>query len=108
MPLNLAINNEQKIKVTLSPTTAAGNAATLDGAPVWVSDNTDVCTVEPAEDGLSAYIVSAGVGTANVTVTADADLDEGESREISDVIAMNVVAAEAAGLGLTAGDPENK
>ena len=106
MPLNIVLTTEQKITVALAPTTAAGNAATLDGAPVWAVEGD--ATLSVAEDGLSAEIISGGVGISTVTVTADADLDEGELREISDVIAVNVVAPEAAGLGLSAGEPELK
>lgn len=108
MPLNIAITNEEKILVTLTPVTAAGNPATLDGVPTWVSDNTDVATVQVADDGLSAYIISGNVGTANVTVTADADLDEGEERELSDVVAVTILGAEAASLGFGAGSGEPK
>lgn len=107
MPLNLAITSEQKITVTLTPTTAAGNPATLDGAPAWTVTEGDA-TLNVAEDGLSAEIISGGVGVSTITVTADADLDEDEAREISDTIALNVVAPEAAGLGIAAGEPELK
>lgn len=107
MPLNIVLTNEEKILVTLNPTTAAGNPAVLDGVPVWtVVEGT--ATVEPASDGLSAYIVSGDVGASTVNIAADADLDEGEVREITDAIAVNVVAAEAAGLGLTMGTAEPK
>lgn len=107
MPLNLVLTNEQKITVTLNPQTAAGNPASLDGAPIWAVTEGD-CTIEVAEGGLSCTILSGGVGVSTVTVTADADLDEGDVREIADLIAVNVVAAEAAGLGLGAGEPELK
>jgi hypothetical protein len=107
MPLNLAITNEEKILVTLNPTTAAGNAATLDGEPTWTVTEGDA-TVEPQAGGLSAYIVSGSVGASTVTVSADADLDAGENRELTDTIAVNVVGAEAAGLGLTMGTAEPK
>lgn len=106
MPLNIALTNEQKILVTLAPTTEAGNPATLDGEPTWTADGEATVEVQPG--GLSAYIVSGNPGSATVTVTADADLDEGETRELSDTIAVTVVAAEAAGLGLTAGTAEPK
>lgn len=108
MPLNIAITNEEKILVSLAPTTAAGNPAALDGLAVWSSDNTDVATVEVSADGLSAYVISGTPGMANITVVADADLDEGEVRELSDVIAVNITAAEAAGLGLSMGTAEPK
>lgn len=107
MPLNIVITNEEKILVSLAPTTAAGNPATLDGTPSWNVVEGDV-TLDVQPDGLSAYVVSGNPGASSVTVTADADLDAGEVRELSDVIAVNVVAAEAAGLGLTMGAAEPK
>lgn len=101
------ITNEQKIKLTLKPTTAAGNPATVDGAPVWAVIEGDA-TLEPAEDGLSCYLIS---GEANVnskiTVTADADLGEGVVA-ITDTVDLAVVPASASALGITAGDAELK
>ena len=107
MPLTIAITNEEKILVTLAPTTASGNAATLDGEPTWTVTEGDA-TLDVQPGGMSAYIVSGAPGASTVTVTADADLDAGEVRELSDMIAVNVVAAEAAGLGLTMGTAEPK
>lgn len=101
------ITNEQKIKLTLNPTTAAGNPATVDGAPVWTVIEGDA-TIEPSEDGLSCYLIS---GEANVnskiTVTADADLGEGVIA-LTDTVDLAVVPASASVLGLTAGEAELK
>ena len=94
--------SEQKVLVTLNPVTAAGNPATLDGAPVWSVVEGD-CTLEVSADGLSCYLVSGAAGVVNqVSVTADADLDAGEVREISELIVYAVVAPEATALGLAA------
>lgn len=106
MPLNIAITNEQKILVTLAPTTASGNPAPLDGVPVWAVTEGDA-TLEVAEDGRSSYLISGDIGSSLILVTADPDMGEGV-REISDVIALTVVAAEAASIGLSAGSPEQK
>ena len=107
MPLNLAITNEEKILVTLSPTTAAGNAAALDGEPTWTVTEGDA-TLDILPGGLSAYLISGAAGASTVLVSADADLDAGETRELTDVIALNVLNAEAASLGFTAGAAEPK
>jgi hypothetical protein len=107
MPLNLVLTTEQKIQVTINPATAAGNPAELDGIPAWNVLEGD-CTLQVAEDGKSAYILSGNVGSTVVEIAADADLDDDEVRTITDLIAVNVVAAEAAGLGLGAGEPELK
>lgn len=107
MPLNLAITNEEKILVTLAPTTAAGNAAALDGEPTWTVAEGDA-TLDVQPGGMSAYLVSGAAGASTIVVTADADLDAGEIRELSDVIALNVLNAEAASLGFSAGAAEPK
>lgn len=110
MPLTIAITNEQKIQVSLNPVTAAGNPATIDtqdGIPTWTVTSGDA-TAEAAADGMSAWIISGSVGVSTVEVTADADLDATEVRTLADTIAVNVVAAEAAGLGLGAGEPQPK
>lgn len=75
--MQITITNEEKVLVTLAPTTAAGNPATLDGIPTWEVTSGDA-TLEIAEDGLSAFLVSGAVaGTSTITLTADADLGEG-------------------------------
>lgn len=100
----ITITNEEKVQVTLAPTTAAGNPATLDGVPTWTVIEGDA-TLEVSEDGLSAFLVS---GNANVNskieVTADADLGEGVI-SLTDVIDLAVVAAQASALGLVTGTP---
>jgi len=105
--LELSITNEQKIPVTLSPKTATGKPASLDGAPTWevITGNS---TVVPSADGLSAELVSSDdPGDTDVLVKADADLGAGVV-EISDIIRLSVVGALAANLGLTAGAPVAK
>ena len=94
--------SEQKVLISLNPTTAAGNPATVDGAPVWSVIEGD-CTLEVAADGLSCYLISGAANVVNqVSVTADADLDGGEVREISELIIYSVVAPEATALGIAA------
>lgn len=98
----ITITNEQKVPVTLAPTTEAGNPAILDGAPVWTVVSGDA-TLEVAEDGLSAFLVSGAADVNSVIeVTADADLGEGVVT-LTDTIDLAVVAASASALGLVAG-----
>lgn len=56
---------------------ARGNPARIDGVPQWASSNTDVATVTPSGDGLSAVIRALQAGTASISVTVDADLGAG-------------------------------
>ena len=105
--ISIAVTNEQKVKVTLAPKTATGKPAKLDGAPVWANLSGD-STVEPAEDGLSAYLVSSDTpGTTEFTVSADANLGEGVET-ITEGIELVVSGAQASNLGIVAGTPEPK
>ena len=50
--------------------------------------------------------MSGTPGASNIEVSADADLDAGEERVISDMTAVTVMAAEAASPGFNVGTPE--
>jgi hypothetical protein len=107
MPLKLEITNEQKIKVSLTPTTDTGKPAKLDGAPTWLVQS-GTAAVQAAEDGLSAELVSGDEpGDTEIQVSADADLGAGVVT-VTDTILLTVVQAEAKNLGLSAGQPEPK
>lgn len=103
----LTITNEQKILVTLNPTTEAGNAGSIDGIPTWELVSGDA-TIEPSADGLSCYLISGEADVNSViTVTADADLGEGVT-PLTDTVDLAVVAASASSLGIVAGTAELK
>ncbi|MGD9644444.1 MAG: hypothetical protein AB7U73_01955 [Pirellulales bacterium] len=106
-----ALDNEHKIRLTLAPKTPAGNPARVDGVPVWESSNPDAFTVEPAEDGLSGYLISADTGaevrSGELRVTADADLGDGV-RPIAFTETIVVGPAEAGELTAVFGEPEPK
>lgn len=103
----ITITNEQKVQVTLAPTTQAGNPATLDGTPSWTVTDGDA-TLEVAPDGLSCYLISGNADVnSKIEVSADADLGEGV-QTITDVIDLAVVSAQASGLGLVVGTAELK
>lgn len=98
----ISSTNEEKVLLSLNPTTAAGNPASVDGIPTWVVVEGD-CTVEPSENGLSAYIISGTADVVNIIeVSADADLDADEVRTVTETIIYTVVPAEAQALGIAA------
>ena len=105
----LILTDEQKVGLTVSFTTAAGNAATVDGVPTWVSSDETILTVaDIGADGMSCSILTVGpVGTAQVSVTADADMGEG-TRQITGLLDIEVRAAEAVSANIAAGEPEVK
>lgn len=105
--LELTITNEQKIKVTCNPVTAAGQAVALDGA-IAVDVQSGDGTVELDADGLSFTLISADLpGDTIYVVQADADLGEGVET-ISDIVQLHVEGAKAASFGLVAEEPELK
>jgi uncharacterized protein YjdB len=74
---------------------ARGNAAKVDGPPVWSSSNEAIVTVAARADAMSATVTAAGVGSAQISVRADADLDAGKERELIATADVEVVAGEA-------------
>ena len=106
--LEITVTNEQKIKVTITPVTESGKPATLDGAPTWVV-NSGGATLDVAEGGLSAYLISSDDDLSDSVVQIDADADLGAGVEaVSDVILLHTLHANAKSLGLSAGQPESK
>jgi hypothetical protein len=101
----IALTSEQKVKVTLAPTTATGKPSSLDGAATFEVVSGDA-TVENIDE-LSAYIISGTAGVSVVSVSADADLGEGVVT-ITDSITVTVSDPLAANLGLVVGTPEPK
>ncbi len=105
--LEIEITNEQQVRVTLHPVTATGRPAQVDGPPTWTRQSGE-STVTPAEDGLSADLISSDTpGDTEILIEADADLGEGVV-PISDIIRLSVRGALAANLGITVGDPTPK
>ena len=106
--MSLTLNTEQKVRLSIAPVTSSGKPAALDGAPTWVSSDESVITVQVSTDGLSAEVLTTDeVGSATVTVSADADLGEGvQTIQASlDIISVH---PQASNLGLVVGPPENK
>lgn len=100
----LTLTIEQKATVTVKPLTAKGNPAPVDGAPGWSISDPAIASLVVAPDGMSADVIAATAGAATITVAADADLTSGV-RQITGVLDVTVVAAEAATLVLEAGVP---
>lgn len=103
----IKITNAQKVKVTLNPVSQSGKPVELDGTPSWSVQSGD-STVEPAEDGKSAYLISSDVpGVTEIVVTADADLGEGVE-EIAAGVILTVEGEKATSLGLEVSPAEDK
>jgi len=105
MPLTVACTNEQKVKITVNPVTAAGNPAAVD--QLQVTPLSGDGTVGDTGEANSFFLVSGGAGPTVFRVTADSDLGAGVV-PIEDTVTLDVTGALAANLGLTAGTPEPK
>lgn len=104
--LDVYVTNEEKILVSVSPKTHAGQAALLDG-PVTVSAQSGDGTVTMVDDN-SFYLNSGALpGDTAFLVSGDADLGAGVEN-ISEVIILHVSGAKAANLGIAVGPPELK
>lgn len=86
---------------------AGGNSAKIDGNPVWSSSNPEVASITPTPGNpLIANLLAHSIGTAQVIVKADADLDDDEQRTLISTLDVEVVAGEAvAGVISPAGEP---
>lgn len=104
----LVLTDLQKVTLSIAPVDALGQPAVVEGVPVWASSAPEICTVTPSADGLTAVVLTVGpLGTAQISVSADADLTEGVTT-ISGVLDVQVTASQAVSLAISAGVPEAK
>ncbi len=71
---------ENEVVLSITPKTASGADAVVDGVPVWSGSENLILT--PAEDGLSCVATPTAPGPFSVKAEADADLDADEVRFI--------------------------
>jgi hypothetical protein len=103
----LTLTSVQQAALSISAVDAKGNLAPVENVVFQGSDpNIIVVRADPA-DQTKATVLARTVGTAQVTVTADADIGEGE-KELMGLLDVEVVAAEAVALSITAGTPEEQ
>jgi len=110
--INGSLKTGNKLTLSIAPTKADGSPATLDGKPTWT--NNGAGELEVAEDGMSAVLRKLPLkAVADVTVTADADLDEDETRELSENFVIlgrsnELNEASAIGGGIGAEEPDTQ
>lgn len=98
----------QQVPVSVAFTDKKGNPAPVDGVPTWSTDNSEVLALTPAADGLSCVVAAVGpLGSATVTLQADADLGEGVVSIVGS-LSVNVTAGSATVVALTPGVPEEQ
>jgi len=98
-----------QVQVQVSYVDANGNPATVDGLVSWgASDAATVAVVVDASDSTLATVQAiGGLGQAQVTATADADLGAG-TKPLVTLMDVTVVAGEAvAGTISPVGEPSD-
>lgn len=100
----MQLPDDKTVSATVSFIDAKGKPAKVDGAPVWASDNEAVASVVAADDGMSAVIAPNDLGTAQISVTADADLGAGVTT-LTGLGTVEVVAGTAVTASINFGEP---
>lgn len=101
---HIKMTNSQQATATIQIVDKLGQPAPVDGIPVWATSDATIVTVTPAADGMSAVVATVGpLGSAKVSVTADADLGTGVS-SIFGSLDVTVTQGQAVGINITLGD----
>ena len=105
--LMLTLTSTQKAALSVTAVDAKGNPAPVENVVFSGSDPAVAVVQQNASDPTKATVFGRTIGTMQVKVTADADIGEGE-KELAGLLDVEVVAAEAVALGITAGTPEEQ
>lgn len=99
----------QYVEGQLQPVDRLGNPAQVEAGSVRFqsADDTVFRAAQDTENELNVRLIATGVGVAQLTYTADADLGEG-IETIEGFTNVEVLPAEAVGFGITFGDPQEQ
>lgn len=75
--------------------------------PTWKSSDENVAAVSPAPDGMSADVLSVGVGSAIITVSGEGDPTPGQDTVVGQ-FGVEVIPDEATQVVFEIGQPTNK
>lgn len=101
------LTDTQQVSVAVSATTKRGRPAQVHDV-VFSSSDENVATVEAdADDASKALVKAVGEGTAQINVSADADLGEGVTT-IHGALDVTVIPSQATQLALQTGTPEEQ
>lgn len=101
------ITTEQQVRLHASFLTATGHPASIAGVPKWSTADPNIVSIASDPDGKSALVKSLAAGVVSVTVTARASFN-GDAREVTGTIDIEVVGAEAERVAVTHDAPEFK
>lgn len=106
--LEFATTNEEQVRVTAAPTTAAGHPAPVDGPlRVIITSGSSTVVQDPATPNEILFVSSNTPGDTKGVIQADADLGAGVEL-IEEAFTYSVTSAKAAALGFSIGSPEPK
>lgn len=105
MPAQASCTTEEKVPVSVSYVTAAGNPAQVQGATAFVPSGD--ATFERTGDHEGYLVSGSAPGDTIFVVEADADLGDGIVL-VSDIITLSVGGAMASAVGITLGAPVPK
>jgi hypothetical protein len=105
--MSYTLPDEMMVYLQVGYVDAKGNPATVDGDTTWTSSHDDIAEVHVnPDDSTQAQVWGKGIGQAQITTSADADLGEGV-RQILATLDINVVAGEAVTATITpSGEPQ--
>lgn len=95
----VTLREGQSVDFHLTPLDSKGRPAKVDGVPVYENSNPAAADLFVAEDGLSGKITWLDGGTVQIKATVDADMDEGEVRELIALGDVECLAPEAVTVG---------
>lgn len=105
LPMSQIITATQKFLASVSFVDAKGNPAVVEGAPVFAASDPAILSIVATASPNAVEVLAVGpVGTAQVSVTADADLGEG-IKPVIGLLDVQVVAGEAVSVAISAGAP---
>jgi len=106
--MSVVITADQVLPIRAgSFTDREGNAAQIDGAPVWTSSDATVAELVIDADGLGALVVSHKAGEALITMKADALVGEG-TVDVVAALAVVVTAGQTVAVSINAGEAVSK
>ena len=103
----LKLTNTQQAALSISAVDRKGRPAPVDSIVFTSSDDTVARVIADVSDPSKALLQAVDAGTAQINVTADADLGDGVS-ELHGTLDVTVVAGQAVALAINTGTPEEQ
>jgi hypothetical protein len=98
--LDMIIPADKKVFLTVTYRDKKGNVAKIDGLPVWTTSDASITPLEPpvatnGDDPAGVWALGGVVGLAQVSVTADVNLDPNVMKPLTSILETETIAGEA-------------